>query len=218
LLSLNTQGRGRGRSAWDHAHDAAAAGPEQSAAAHGIPNRRPLSSCCRQSISTIYVTASRSITAPTSTRTRSAIHKCGISVFRAVGSRSLIISTEYRFSGSTGSGRVSGHPVRFSYAPAAMVPFGCSLDMAHTPARPVTGRFTCANGRTARAATPSGLQAAPANRRASRYLRTNAFQAQMDAPQDYQRIRNEIQALEAKAKAQRFKKPLSSQLFAYHVG
>ena len=34
----------------------------------------------------------------------------------------------------------------------------------------------------------------------------------------YQRIRNEIQALEAKAKAQRFKKPLSSQLFAYHVG
>jgi hypothetical protein len=34
----------------------------------------------------------------------------------------------------------------------------------------------------------------------------------------YQRIRNEIQALEAKAKAQRFKKPLSTQLFAYHVG
>jgi hypothetical protein len=34
----------------------------------------------------------------------------------------------------------------------------------------------------------------------------------------YQRIRNEIQALEAKAKTRRFKKPLSSQLFAYHVG
>jgi hypothetical protein len=34
----------------------------------------------------------------------------------------------------------------------------------------------------------------------------------------YQRIRKEIQALEAKAKAQRFKKPLSTQLFAYHVG
>jgi len=34
----------------------------------------------------------------------------------------------------------------------------------------------------------------------------------------YQRIRNGIQALEAKAKTRRFKKPLSSQLFARHVG
>jgi len=34
----------------------------------------------------------------------------------------------------------------------------------------------------------------------------------------YQRIRNEIQALEAEAKARRFKKPLGAQLFAYHVG
>src|SRR5262249_19219793 len=34
----------------------------------------------------------------------------------------------------------------------------------------------------------------------------------------YQRIRNEIQALEAKARTQRFKKPLSTQLFAYHIG
>jgi hypothetical protein len=34
----------------------------------------------------------------------------------------------------------------------------------------------------------------------------------------YQRIRNEIQALEVKAKTRRFKKPLSTQLFAYHIG
>jgi hypothetical protein len=34
----------------------------------------------------------------------------------------------------------------------------------------------------------------------------------------YQRIRNEIQALEAKAKTQHFRKPLATQLFAYHVG
>jgi hypothetical protein len=34
----------------------------------------------------------------------------------------------------------------------------------------------------------------------------------------YQRIRNEIQALEAKAKTRRFKKPLGSQFFAYHIG
>jgi len=34
----------------------------------------------------------------------------------------------------------------------------------------------------------------------------------------YQRIRNEIQALEAKAKTRRFRKPLATQLFAYHVG
>jgi hypothetical protein len=34
----------------------------------------------------------------------------------------------------------------------------------------------------------------------------------------YQRIRNEIQALEAKAKTQHFKKSLNTQLFAYHVG
>src|SRR5262249_51446223 len=34
----------------------------------------------------------------------------------------------------------------------------------------------------------------------------------------YQRIRNEIQALEAQAKTRRFRKPLSRQLFAYHVG
>jgi hypothetical protein len=34
----------------------------------------------------------------------------------------------------------------------------------------------------------------------------------------YRRIRNEIQALEAQAKTRRFKKPLSTQLFAYHVG
>ena len=34
----------------------------------------------------------------------------------------------------------------------------------------------------------------------------------------YQRIRSEIQALETKAKKQRFKKPINSQLFAYHVG
>lgn len=33
----------------------------------------------------------------------------------------------------------------------------------------------------------------------------------------YQRITNEIQALEAKAKTQRYRKPLSTQLFAYHV-
>src|SRR5215467_14122706 len=33
----------------------------------------------------------------------------------------------------------------------------------------------------------------------------------------YQRIRNEIQALEAKARTRRFKRPLSSQLFAYHI-
>jgi hypothetical protein len=34
----------------------------------------------------------------------------------------------------------------------------------------------------------------------------------------YQRIRNEIQALEAKAKTQRFGKPIATQLFAYHIG
>jgi hypothetical protein len=33
----------------------------------------------------------------------------------------------------------------------------------------------------------------------------------------HQHIRNEIQALETKAKTQRFKRPLNSQLFAYHV-
>jgi hypothetical protein len=33
----------------------------------------------------------------------------------------------------------------------------------------------------------------------------------------YQRIRHEIQALEAKAKPRRFRKPISTQLFAYHV-
>ena len=34
----------------------------------------------------------------------------------------------------------------------------------------------------------------------------------------YQRIRNEIQSLEAKAKTQKFKQPLNSQLFAFHIG
>jgi hypothetical protein len=34
----------------------------------------------------------------------------------------------------------------------------------------------------------------------------------------YQRIRNEIQALEAKANARRFRKPIPTQLFAYHIG
>jgi hypothetical protein len=34
----------------------------------------------------------------------------------------------------------------------------------------------------------------------------------------YRRICDEIEALQAKAKAQPFKKPLSTQLFAYHVG
>jgi hypothetical protein len=34
----------------------------------------------------------------------------------------------------------------------------------------------------------------------------------------YQRISKEIQALEAKAKIQRYKKPLSTRLFAYYVG
>ena len=33
----------------------------------------------------------------------------------------------------------------------------------------------------------------------------------------YQRLRSEIQALEAKAKNRRFKKPIATQLFAYHV-
>ena len=33
----------------------------------------------------------------------------------------------------------------------------------------------------------------------------------------YQRIRNEIQALEVKAKTRRFRKPLSTQVFAYHL-
>jgi hypothetical protein len=33
----------------------------------------------------------------------------------------------------------------------------------------------------------------------------------------YQRIRNEIQALEAKAKTRRFRKPIATQLFTYHV-
>jgi hypothetical protein len=34
----------------------------------------------------------------------------------------------------------------------------------------------------------------------------------------YQRIRNEIQALEATANSRRFRKPIPTQLFAYHVG
>jgi hypothetical protein len=34
----------------------------------------------------------------------------------------------------------------------------------------------------------------------------------------YQRMRNEIRSLEAKVKTRRFTKPLSTQLFAYHVG
>jgi hypothetical protein len=34
----------------------------------------------------------------------------------------------------------------------------------------------------------------------------------------YQRIRNEIQRLEAKTKARRFRRPLSPRLFAYHIG
>jgi hypothetical protein len=34
----------------------------------------------------------------------------------------------------------------------------------------------------------------------------------------YQRIRTEIQALEAQAKRRHFRKPLAIQLFAYHVG
>jgi len=33
----------------------------------------------------------------------------------------------------------------------------------------------------------------------------------------YQRICNEIQNLEAKAKAQRFRKPIATQIFAYHI-
>jgi transcriptional regulator with XRE-family HTH domain len=33
----------------------------------------------------------------------------------------------------------------------------------------------------------------------------------------YQRITQQIRALEAKAKTQRFRKPLSTQLFAYHI-
>jgi hypothetical protein len=33
----------------------------------------------------------------------------------------------------------------------------------------------------------------------------------------FQRIRNEIQALEAKAKTQRFKAPIDTRLFGYHV-
>src|SRR5262245_15748116 len=33
----------------------------------------------------------------------------------------------------------------------------------------------------------------------------------------YQRIRNEIQTLEVTAKTRRFRKPLSTQLFAYHL-
>jgi hypothetical protein len=34
----------------------------------------------------------------------------------------------------------------------------------------------------------------------------------------YQRIHNEIQVLEAKAKPRRFRKPIATQLFAYHIG
>jgi hypothetical protein len=34
----------------------------------------------------------------------------------------------------------------------------------------------------------------------------------------YQRIRNEIQSLEAKTNARRFRKPLSPRVFAYHIG
>jgi hypothetical protein len=33
----------------------------------------------------------------------------------------------------------------------------------------------------------------------------------------YQRIRNQIQSLEAKAKTRRFRKPIPTQLLAYHV-
>jgi hypothetical protein len=34
----------------------------------------------------------------------------------------------------------------------------------------------------------------------------------------YQRIRNQIQSLEAKTNARRFRKPLSPRVFAYHIG
>jgi hypothetical protein len=43
-------------------------------------------------------------------------------------------------------------------------------------------------------------------------------QAKMDTPQNLPRIRNEIQALEAKAKQTRFRKDIDIRTFAYHVG
>jgi hypothetical protein len=51
-----------------------------------------------------------------------------------------------------------------------------------------------------------------------RYSNTiNEPKPKMDTPQNLPTIRNEIQSLEAKAKTRRFRKPISTQLFAYHV-
>jgi hypothetical protein len=55
-----------------------------------------------------------------------------------------------------------------------------------------------------------------------RALTKSAFSWRSAAPgrraAGYQRIRDEIQALEAKAKTQRFRKLIATQLFAYHIG
>jgi len=116
-------------------------------------NRGPPSSSYRRSALMICVTSSRAITPPTSTRTCSAIRRCGISGCRTTAPRSSIISIGYRSSGSGGSGRASECRGGSSSALAAAAPSVCSPDMAPTPARLAIGPFIRVSGRTAGAAS-----------------------------------------------------------------
>jgi hypothetical protein len=70
-----------------------------------------------------------------------------------------------------------------------------------------------------RSQAPHRLQAAPETWRLSRYDITEPMPAKprLTRRRTYQRIRNEIQSLEAKVKTTKFKQRLNSKLFAYHV-
>jgi hypothetical protein len=102
---------------------------------------------------------------------------------------------------------------------AGVVLVGFSSVTDISPARIATDWPTPRNNATAMAVNALPPANYASNSAASQ---TSTNQCQLKAKwkhkKHYQRLGNQVLALEAEAKTQRFKKPLSTQLFAYHIG
>ena len=99
----------------------------------------------------------------------------------------------------------------------AAVPFGYSLAWHICLPLLPPSTVSVAKTKDRQSQAPRRHKIAPQAPWLARHSRTNAIKAQMDAPRTYQRICNEIQALEAKAKQTRFRKQIDIRTFGYHV-
>jgi hypothetical protein len=133
-------------------------------------------------------------------------------------SKSRAATATFNASVSYGSGRAWEYPARSSCAPAAMVPFDYSPAMAIMLAA-ICHRAVYASQKNNQFARPR-LQASKLRLKLGGWpdiIEPLPPKPKWKHHKRYQKLRNQIQELEAQAKQTRFRKPIPTQLFAYHV-